>query len=452
MPQQRPGQTDTPVASDVKASSQPMLASKSNSTQLSASPSKTLASIRVDPNDCMLTGANRPPGDLPCNVPSQYRLDWLKSLFSNNPRWAALVEYVSETPEDAPHPADVAGSMCSGKGLLWDWDWKYTRLPMDFHIATTETYLRALDYVQNVSLVCAGNRMDKEDILLRIGLAFRDVSRGAFANEDPEDDPYAPSKLTMANYDTWDAAITNHAQAVATAIENMLSESVNLDTGSRLQAQQLAGGSPVGNKALISCNDVSQEQPSLNKSDNDPSMDVDEAQPESDSAAPGTGESAPQLALSAISSFKLPEKVPPVQAVAEPIVAHSTSSNTDVRTELSSSAELNPGTDKALNSTHTRKSGRKRKVDTTDEDGPPQVELVIQTRRQRRNAENAAGTTNAAGSTHGGAVGAARGGAGRGGAGRGKAGRGGSPRGGGGGSTRRVAHSGPSQQRSSRAR
>ncbi|KAI0085976.1 hypothetical protein BDY19DRAFT_996406 [Irpex rosettiformis] len=97
-PALQPRQTDTSATPGVEPFSSPAPTLKPNSMH---------SSTPIDPNDCMLANANGPAGELPCNVSPQYRLDWLKSLFANNTHWATLVEYVYETLEDGPHPADA---------------------------------------------------------------------------------------------------------------------------------------------------------------------------------------------------------------------------------------------------------------------------------------------------------------------------------------------------------
>ncbi|KAI0085975.1 hypothetical protein BDY19DRAFT_996405 [Irpex rosettiformis] len=276
---------------------------------------------------------------------------------------------------------------------------------MDFHIPTTETYIRALDYMQNVSLVCASNRTNKEDILLRIGLAFRDVSRGAFANDDIDDDLYAPSKLMLADYNLWEAALSKHAQDVTTAVESMISESVNLNSGSGLQVQQLHEDSPTGEGGVVPDNLASQEQHGLNKLDTDSPMDVDVVPSNDDGIVLHPEEPAPQHTSSAALPAKLSEQDTPRQPIIEHTVTHDASNNGDAHTEPVINAEPVVNAGSVINtdevpSTSAQKSGRKRRL--VDKDEQPQLELVIQTRQQKRVAENSAASTS--GSTRRGGV------------------------------------------------
>ncbi|KAI0685942.1 hypothetical protein BC835DRAFT_1309723 [Cytidiella melzeri] len=163
----------------------------------------------IEPEDAIFKA---PHPDSPASVAEENRLDWLRRL-STEVDWQVLVDYVKNTPSDAPHGADSGDYRYNGPSVPWGWGWPHHCLSPKFHTKDHLEYQAAVTYAQGQKLTLPGTRREKMDILLKVGLPLRDIARAAFA-EPNSNDPLEFSHFTHEHFDHWRGIIAKHKENV----------------------------------------------------------------------------------------------------------------------------------------------------------------------------------------------------------------------------------------------
>ncbi|KAI0682173.1 hypothetical protein BC835DRAFT_1311629, partial [Cytidiella melzeri] len=163
----------------------------------------------IKPEDAIFKA---PHPDSPASVAEENCLDWLGRL-STEVDWQVIVDYVKNTPSDAPHGADSGNYRYNGPSVPWGWGWPHHCLSPKFHTKDHMEYQVAVTYAQGQNLTLPGTRREKMDILLKVGLPLRDIARAAFA-EPNSNDPLEFSHFTHEHFDHWRGIIAKHKEKV----------------------------------------------------------------------------------------------------------------------------------------------------------------------------------------------------------------------------------------------
>ncbi|KAI0683248.1 hypothetical protein BC835DRAFT_1311156 [Cytidiella melzeri] len=218
---QQPAAAGRRVAESSKRSAPPAEKQKASSLEVERTPQESMShtsrpaekqKTQADPARAKEQHtASIEPEDAIFKAPQEsFGLAW---RLSTEVDWQVLVDYVKNTPSDAPHGADSGDYRYNGPSVPWGWGWPHHCLSPKFHTKDHMEYQAAVTYAQGQKLTLPGTRREKMDILLKVGLPLRDIARAAFA-EPNSNDPLEFSHFTHEHFDHWRGIIAKHKENV----------------------------------------------------------------------------------------------------------------------------------------------------------------------------------------------------------------------------------------------